>query len=464
MRRTTTGSWLAALATVLAVAGCGGIASEEGDVIPDAGDGHDFSGDVDVPPSDDVGPPDDGVEPDVTDDGAVPDDAEETETPGDGDETDAPDVPPPECTGNPDCDDGEPCNGAETCAEGNCVDGTPLADGTSCSTTEITGSCRGGLCAAASCGDGHLDSGEECDDGNEVNGDGCETNCQFSCHEHPDCDDGVSCTVETCVPNERGLACVSEPAADGAGCNDENPCTVGDACRGGVCVSGGPRDCNDGNDCTADTCDPSIGPPAVPCVHRSLHRWYLDADRDSWGTADEVVCSDTSPGAEWVLRFGDCCDANVLANPGQTAFFAAPYLCDASGSSSFDYDCDTVAEPQFTTPSTGCTGADCVACTCTEGWCPSGWPDLTGSCRGVPACGETTGWVLYCEGVAPPITDGGTTDLGSSDGVVSDGGSSDGVLADSGGGETSLDAATDAARDGGNVCRPVLEMRTQPCH
>jgi cysteine-rich repeat protein len=462
MRRTTTGSWLTALAMVLAAAGCGGIASEEGDVGPGTDDGRDVGGDVDVPPLDDVGPADDGVEPDVTDDGAVPDDA--AEIPGDGDETDAPDVPPPECGSAEDCDDREPCNGEEDCVGGSCAEGERLTDGTPCSAAGGSGSCRSGLCAPAACGDTHLDPGEECDDGNAENGDGCESNCRYSCHEHPDCDDGAPCTVETCAPNELGLACVSEPAADGVTCNDENPCTAGDSCQDGVCMPGGPRDCSDSNDCTADSCDSTIAPPANPCIHRSLHRWYLDADDDTWGNTEEMVCSDTAPSADWVARPGDCCDGNVLANPGQTAFFVAPFVCAASGSSSYDYDCDTTPERQFTTPSTGCVGADCVSCVCTEGWCPIGWPDVTGSCRGVPACGIAAGWVLYCEGVAPPITDGGTTDLGSSDGVVSDGGSSDGVLADSGGGETSLDAATDAARDGGNVCRPVLEMRTQPCH
>ncbi len=58
---------------------------------------------------------------------------------------DACDAPAMSCTHTPVdalCDDGEPCNGAETCGVAGCVPGTPLADGTPCP----AGTCRGGVC------------------------------------------------------------------------------------------------------------------------------------------------------------------------------------------------------------------------------------------------------------------------------------------------------------------------------
>jgi hypothetical protein len=42
---------------------------------------------------------------------------------------------------------------------------------------------------------------------------------------------------------------------DGSECSDRDRCTLDDACHGGVCVGGPPRDCADDNPCTADACD-----------------------------------------------------------------------------------------------------------------------------------------------------------------------------------------------------------------
>ena len=42
-------------------------------------------------------------------------------------------------------------------------------------------------------------------------------------------------------------------------CSDANPCTVGDFCQAGACNSGGPKVCNDGDVCTADSCDKVTG-------------------------------------------------------------------------------------------------------------------------------------------------------------------------------------------------------------
>ena len=90
---------------------------------------------------------------------------------------------------------------------------------------------------------------------------------------------GGPCVTETCVDG----ACVAVPAV--GPCDDGDACTVGDACRGGVCqpgppkscadlcrtgaecvagecVGGTPVSCDDGIACTLDTCAPGVG-----CVH-----------------------------------------------------------------------------------------------------------------------------------------------------------------------------------------------------
>ena len=46
---------------------------------------------------------------------------------------------------------------------------------------------------------------------------------------------------------------------DGTPCNDGQFCTVGDSCAGGTCAGGGgPNTCDDGEDCTFDTCDEGL--------------------------------------------------------------------------------------------------------------------------------------------------------------------------------------------------------------
>jgi hypothetical protein len=81
------------------------------------------------------------------------------------------------------------------------------------------------------------------------------------------CDVAEQCTgtaLQPCPPN--GFAAASTP------CNTDNDlCTV-DACNGsGACVFGSTLDCDDGNTCTQDSCDPidgceSAGEPSMLCV------------------------------------------------------------------------------------------------------------------------------------------------------------------------------------------------------
>ena len=89
------------------------------------------------------------------------------------------------------------------------------------------------------CGDGFLDAGEQCDDGNVLDGDCCSSTCQLE-------------------PN-------------GIPCQDGDACTTGDTCSAGTCIGGPPPNCDDGNQCTADSCDHALGcqnlaqPNDTPC-------------------------------------------------------------------------------------------------------------------------------------------------------------------------------------------------------
>jgi hypothetical protein len=74
------------------------------------------------------------------------------------------------------------------------------------------------------------------------------------------CDDGNVCTADSCDP---AAGCVHEPVA--APCDDGDACTVGDTCAGGQCQPGAPTSmCDDGNPCTDDSCLPPGACANVP--------------------------------------------------------------------------------------------------------------------------------------------------------------------------------------------------------
>jgi YVTN family beta-propeller protein len=136
----------------------------------------------------------------------------------------------PACLSNADCDDGNPCTDDRCDFQLGCVrtyNSAPCDDGNGCTASD---SCQDGVCV----GSGALADGTSCDDGNACTG-------NDACH---------------------GGTCVGQAVDDGSPCDDADACTTSDACQGGVCVGGPPPNCDDGNDCTVDSCDPATG-----CVH-----------------------------------------------------------------------------------------------------------------------------------------------------------------------------------------------------
>jgi subtilisin family serine protease len=121
-------------------------------------------------------------------------------------------VPVPQCVTDSACNDGNPCNGIETCGSGVCASGTPL-----------------------------------------------------------NCDDANPCTADACNPM---AGCQHTPVADGTACGEGNACTVGQTCHAGACTAGAPVNCDDGIACTADACVSgrgcvhtiADGPAGVSCV------------------------------------------------------------------------------------------------------------------------------------------------------------------------------------------------------
>jgi hypothetical protein len=220
------------------------------------------------------------------------------------------------------CPDGNLCNGDETCsAFGQCIPGTPLVcnDGNVCTTDSCipaTGCHVVDKPDGTSCSDGKFCNGAEicvggtctdqpdptCDDGMACTTDSCNparNACDHVPVDHPvpgcecpngdsDCDNDDVCDgTETCdashefclpgVPLECSTSnqcqdpicdpqtgCGTEPKPDGTPCDDDDVCSVDDQCTGGTC-GGMVEGCDDGDPCTADSCDSQTG-----CAHTPI--------------------------------------------------------------------------------------------------------------------------------------------------------------------------------------------------
>lgn len=185
------------------------------------------------------------------------------------------------------------------------------------------------------CGDGIVEPGEQCDDGNLTPGDGCSPLCQIEpCHtcsgqpsacstlpEGSACDDGNPCTHNAC--NASGTCVVTGSAPQGLPCDDGNICTV-NACDGaGTCAVTNPAiSCDDNNPCTLDQCDPSLG-----CIHGPVpFGTRCDPDPCTEALCSGVTCQAVGPidcndgnpctvdscdpqlGCQHASGVGPCCD------------------------------------------------------------------------------------------------------------------------------------------------------------
>jgi|GEM_PF-5238830 len=170
------------------------------------------------------------------------------------------------------------------------------------------------------------------------------------CSRVVDCDDGDVCTTDHCEP---GVGCVHAPAAGGTPCDDANACTGGDRCVDGRCVGDALDLCAVADGCTTWSCDPVSGP-----VEEAL--------------PDGAAC-DPAPGDICVA--GVCQDGVCLEAPGLS--------CDDGDACTSD-DCD---------PATGCVHT-LIGCSdgdaCTDDLCDPavGCTTSTRDCDDLDACTE----------------------------------------------------------------------------
>ena len=100
------------------------------------------------------------------------------------------------------------------------------------------------------------------------------------------CDDGDACTIDSCDPTTGD--CVNEPKD----CDDGDPCTI-DSCdpATGNCLNE-PKDCDDSNPCTLDFCNPQTG----QCEHNLVDlKVECPEDMSVCVNGDAVTLSGATP-------------------------------------------------------------------------------------------------------------------------------------------------------------------------
>ncbi len=183
------------------------------------------------------------------------------------------------CVSNDDCNDGAYCNGTEICNAGTCQAGTPV-----------------------------------------------------------DCDDGVSCTDDSC--NEGTDIC--DNLANNANCTDPLFCNGVETCDLALdCQPGTPVDCNDGVGCTDDSCNEGTD----SCDNVA---------NDGLCTDDGLFCTGTEfcdPSAD-CLSTGDPCSGETCDEGDD---ICVTPVCNNNGICEFGEDCNNCSNDCIA----GTTGAVC---------------------------------------------------------------------------------------------------------
>lgn len=262
------------------------------------------------------------------------------------------------------CSDGNACTKTDSCQAGVCTGASPVVC-TASDACHVAGTCN---TATGTCSNPTAPNGTTCSDGN-------------ACTKTDSCQAGVCtgaspvvCTASdachvagTC--NTANGTCSNPAAVDGASCSDGNACNGSESCTQGACIGGASPVVNDGNPCTADSCDPVTGVKNAPVAA---------------GTA----CSD-----------GNACNGAELCNATGACVAGTPPVLDDGKPCTTD-TCDATTGVLHTPVTAG------VAC------------DDGDACNGHEACNATGA----CANGTPIAVDDGdpcTADFCDAQGVVS---------------------------------------------
>ena len=343
-----------------------------------------------------------------------------------------------------DCDDGNVCNGTETCQlpGGVCRAGTPLVcnDSNFCNGAEWCDERQGcQLGTPPSCADNDRCTDDLCDvqagrcvfvpadDCCLVDAD-CEDDdictgeekcvsgrCQIINGTVPSCDDGNKCTEDGCNPTATDVAtaCTHTSLPDGHTCSDGNVCNGDEVCLAGGCMAGIALTCDDGVTCTENKCHAFLG-----CYNPPIENCCLSAadcdDQTVCNGIESCVANTCQKGTPLPCNDGNACNGVETCDPLGGCVPGTPLTCVDAAVCSLD-SCD---------PASGCVGtfisgccvadADCNdgntcngAETCVAGDCVAGSPPVCNDgnqCNGIEFCDPAGGGCVT--GFAPDDFDG----------------------------------------------------------
>ncbi len=157
------------------------------------------------------------------------------------------------------CDDASICTQGDVCSDGVCQGvATPCDDGKACTVDSCSERAGGCVFDASACG---CTADAQCDDGNPCNGvetcdlsaGQCKSGAAVSCVHLDD-----ACNLGVCSPSTG--QCAKSPKANGLACNDGNACTQTDQCQSGVCTGSNPVVCTAQSQChQVGVCDAATG-------------------------------------------------------------------------------------------------------------------------------------------------------------------------------------------------------------
>lgn len=289
------------------------------------------------------------------------------------------------CANGASCNDGDPCTDNDTCdAAGVCRGVAKTCDDAlactrdsceagTCKNDLLAGYClEGAICIASgtaladnacrvcmlsggrdqlvTLGDGApCSDGDACTNNDTCQGGACQAGGPLVCTSND------VCIASAC---DARLGCVE--TATTASCDDQNPCTVGDACADKACKAGtSALDCDDNDPCTIDACDPKVG-----CVH--------DA---------ESKCNDQNPCTNDVcLPTGECVNTKFVGACNDGDPCTSGEVCDAAGTcgggGAVSCDDGNACTTDACIPRQGCLNLfrtqDCVGETCGPALCDDG--------------------------------------------------------------------------------------------
>ncbi len=201
-----------------------------------------------------------------------------------------------------------------------------------------------------------------------------------ACQASADCDDGDPCTTDSCQQKGAQKLCMNLPFA--GCCTSDAACAGGDGvCAFAKCIDGTcsiqPKPCDDGVDCTIDSCDPKGG----ACQHK-LSASSCHIDGGCWKAGD------AKPGTGGCQRCKPDVEPKAWSPEPNKCFIDGECIAAGAKASAADQECRT-CQPQSSKDAWTILSGQCHI----DGACiATGSSGQAGSCQVCDAAQSQTAW------------------------------------------------------------------------